>query len=111
MEKLDKSNIRYSYGCAAANLYYTHTNTTYRLCFDWSYDYIYFKVDNQKDVEINLINFDGTELLDTNIYDIFVKMCEYMIGVTENYDYNRVQPNRKKLIILVDKIKNQSQPN
>ncbi len=105
MTSYQESNIRFSAGPAAANMYYTINDVQYRLCFDWSYDYLYFKVDSNRDIEVNLIDFKGIELIDSTTMQIFLTMCEQMISKTQNHDYKRVNENRARIIMLCDKIK------
>ncbi len=99
------TNYKFSSGPAAANLYLTYSNIDYRLCFDWSYDYIYWKVGTNQDIEINLNNFNGFEQIDSTNLIAFLFACEKMIEQTQYYNYNKVSSNRAQLMLLVNKLK------
>lgn len=105
MTSYQESNVRFSSGPAAANMYCTINNIEYRLCFDWSYDYLYFKVGTNIDIEVNLIDFIGIDLIESTSMPIFLNMCENMISKTQYYDYMRVNDNRPRLIQLCNRIK------
>lgn len=106
MDMITDLNIRFSSGPAAANLYVGLNNINYRLCFDWSFDYIYWKVNNNLDIEINLENFDGVEKINTDELNIFIFACKQMIQQTQNYNYEKVNVNRDRLVLLVDNLIN-----
>ena len=71
-----KMNYIFTSGPAASNTYLTTKKGESQLTFDWTYDSIYFKFDNEKWININLISFNGKELIDTkekkNIFNILV---------------------------------------
>lgn len=105
MSNYQDSQIRFSSGPAAANLYQTFDGVEYRLCFDWSFDYIYWKVGTNRDIEVNLLDFSGLELIDSKLIGIFNLMCQQMITQTQYHNYARVNENRARILLLVAKLK------
>lgn len=99
MSNIQESHIRFSSGAAAANLYQTFanidtsTNTEYRLCFDWSYDFVYWKIGTNRDIEVNLIDNTGIDLIEPDQMNRFIQMCETMLDKTQYHNYNRVNEN------------------
>jgi len=105
MEDGQATNIRFSPGPAAANLYCTINNITYRLCFDWSFDSMYWKSGSEYDIVINLLDFSGLEQINSDQMSIFIEMCEQMISKTQYYDYIRVNENRVRILLMLAKVK------
>jgi hypothetical protein len=105
MSTIQESQIKFSAGPAAANLYQTFSNTEYRLCFDWSYDYLYWKIGTNRDIEVNLLDNTGIDLIELNQMNRFIGMCEIMLEKTLYHNYNRVNENRARIMLLVAKLK------
>ncbi len=105
MAILNESHIRFSSGPAAANLYITYGKINYRLCFDWSFNYIYWKVGNNLDIEIDLNNFIGLETVNSDGIDIFKFACEQMVTHTQYHNYEKTNANRAKLLLLISQLK------
>ena len=107
MSSIQESQIKFSAGPAAANLYQTFSKTDmeYRLCFDWSYDYLYWKIGTNRDIEVNLLDNTGIDLIEPNQMNRFIGMCETMLEKTLYHNYNRVNENRARIMLLVAKLK------
>lgn len=105
MAILNESHIRFSSGPAVANLYITYAKINYRLCFDWSFDYIYWKVGNNLDIEIDLNNFSQVEKINSEVLDIFKFACEQMVTYTQYHNYEKTNVNRAKLLLLISQLK------
>ncbi len=111
MSTKQELQIRFSSGPAAANLYQTfsdintNSNTEYRLCFDWSFDYVYWKIGSNRDIEVNLLDNSGVDLIDSEQMDRFIGMCETMLEKTQYHNYNRVNENRARILLLVSHLK------
>ncbi len=107
MSTIQESQIKFSAGPAAANLYQTFSNSDmeYRLCFDWSYDYLYWKIGTNRDIEVNLLDNTGIDKIVPEQIDRFIEMCETMLEKTQYHNYNRVNENRARIMLLVAKLK------
>ena len=105
MSTIQDKQIRFSSGPAAANLYQTINNVDYRLCFDWSFDYLYWKFGSDRDIEVNLIDMSGLEQINLEKMDVFIGMCEQMINQTQYHNYTRVNENRARIILMLAKLK------
>ncbi len=111
MSSIQESQIKFSAGPAAANLYQTFPNTDistyteYRLCFDWSYDYVYWKIGTNRDIEVNLIDNTGIDKIEPNQMNRFIQMCETMLEKTEYHNYKRINENRARIMLLVSYLK------
>lgn len=100
-----ESEIIFSSGPAAANLYQTIGGVDYRLCFDWSFDYLYWKVGSARDIEVNLLDFTGLEKINSNLLPTFIAMGDLMVTKTQYHNYTRVNENRARIILMLTKLK------
>ena len=105
MTTIQNQQMRFSSGPAAANLYCTINNVDYRLCFDWSFDYLYWKNGSACDIEVNLIDLTGLELINSTKSDVFISMCEQMVTQTQYHNYNRINENRARIMLMLSKLK------
>lgn len=91
-KKFNKSlDYRFSYGPAAANLYYLYNEINYCLTFDYAYHSLYFSgVSNILNIDLNNIKFEIDEELNDNIKPIFKNMVKEMISRSENFTFSNV---------------------
>jgi len=104
MDNINNSQIRFSSGPAAANLYQTINQITFRLCFDWSFDSVYWKSGTECDIVINLQDFSGLELINSKEMNLFILMCKQMITKTQYHDYTKVNENRARILLMLNKL-------
>jgi hypothetical protein len=83
MSTIQDYQIRFSSGPAAANLYQTFSNIEYRLCFDWSFDYVYWKIGSNCDIEVNLLENTGIDQILPEQMERFISMCDVMLEKTQ----------------------------
>ena len=101
-KKFNKSYYyKFSYGPAAANLYYLYNDVDYCLTFDYAYHSLYFRgTDNLLDIDLNNIKPDSIQVLNDNIKPIFRSMVKEMVLRTEGFTFCNIPTLIKKLYTL-----------
>ena len=99
-KKFNKSlDYRFSYGPAAANLYYLYKEIDYCLTFDYAYDSLYFRgTSNLLNINLYSINIESIKILNDDLKIIFKNMVNEMVSRSENFTFSNVP-------ILIDKLK------
>lgn len=98
-KKFSKSlDYRFSYGPAAANLYYLYKEINYCLTFDYAYDSLYFRGEtNILNINLYSINTESIEILNDDLKTIFKNMVKEMISRSENFTFSNVPILIRKL--------------